>query len=83
MTRFFPLWFAVLASCAQSKPPMNEPLEPSPPIELTTQTAPESAVEDAGLPEIVAPPPAYGNKIVLRRPPKPAPKAPPRPRKQR
>jgi hypothetical protein len=75
MKKHLALALTILASCAQSKPLVYEPTEPRPSTEQTTQSATENEVQDAGLPEIVAPPPAYGNKVVRRRAPKRAPKA--------
>ncbi|MFO0565399.1 MAG: hypothetical protein U0263_07040 [Polyangiaceae bacterium] len=51
---------AALVGCAATRPP--EPAPPPPPEIRTRFDRPE---RDQDAPELIAPPPAYGNKVVL------------------
>jgi hypothetical protein len=67
MRRFFSLTLlalggVVLAACGSGAVPM--PAKPPPrPVETKTETSPHRQ----GPPQLIAPPPAYGNKIVMAR----------------
>lgn len=64
MRSFSPLLFAALAvACAGRTPPPEQPLPPE--MQPRTEVTPPEQRRNRELPEHVAPPPAYGNKVVM------------------